>query len=57
MAISGHLTELNGKYKMRATEVTFELGGFLVRITTWAPRQSIQPWNADVGPQPQDQRN
>jgi quercetin dioxygenase-like cupin family protein len=25
----GHLTELNGKYKMRATEVTFAPGGYL----------------------------
>ena len=27
--IFGHLTELNGKYKLRATEVTFAPGGFL----------------------------
>jgi quercetin dioxygenase-like cupin family protein len=27
--IFGHLTELNGKFKMRATEVTFAPGGFL----------------------------
>ncbi|MBX9829622.1 MAG: cupin domain-containing protein [Xanthobacteraceae bacterium] len=27
--IYGHLTELNGKYKMRATEVTFAPGAFL----------------------------
>ncbi|MFZ3252423.1 MAG: cupin domain-containing protein, partial [Pseudolabrys sp.] len=27
--IFGHLTELNGKYKMRATEVTFAPGGYL----------------------------
>ena len=27
--IYGHLHELNGKYKMRATEVTFAPGGFL----------------------------
>jgi len=28
-AIYGHLNELNGKYKMRATEVTFAPGAFL----------------------------
>ncbi|MGB8430680.1 MAG: cupin domain-containing protein [Pseudolabrys sp.] len=27
--VFGHLTELNGKYKMRATEVTFAPGGYL----------------------------
>ena len=27
--IFGHLSELNGKYKMRATEVTFAPGGYL----------------------------
>ena len=27
--VFGHLTELNGKYKMRATEVTFASGGYL----------------------------
>src|SRR5262249_20485803 len=27
--IFGHLTELNGKYKLRATEVTFAPGGYL----------------------------
>jgi quercetin dioxygenase-like cupin family protein len=27
--IFGHLTELNGKFKLRATEVTFAPGGFL----------------------------
>ncbi|HJU61855.1 MAG TPA: hypothetical protein VJ864_07395 [Candidatus Binatia bacterium] len=27
--ISGYLTELNGKYKLSATEVTFEPGGYL----------------------------
>ena len=27
--VYGHLPELNGKYKMRATEVTFAPGGFL----------------------------
>ncbi|MFY9602420.1 MAG: cupin domain-containing protein [Pseudolabrys sp.] len=27
--IFGHLTELNGRYKMRATEVTFAPGGYL----------------------------
>ncbi len=27
--ISGHLTELNGKYKLRATETTFEPGGYI----------------------------
>ena len=27
--VFGHLTELNGKYKMRATEVTFAQGGYL----------------------------
>jgi quercetin dioxygenase-like cupin family protein len=27
--IFGHVTELNGKYKLRATEVTFAPGGFL----------------------------
>jgi quercetin dioxygenase-like cupin family protein len=28
-AVSGHLTELNGKYKLRVTEVTFEPGGYI----------------------------
>ena len=27
--IFGHLTELNGKYKLRATEVMFAPGGYL----------------------------
>ena len=27
-AVSGHLTELNGKYKLRATETTIEPGGY-----------------------------
>ena len=27
--VFGHLTEINGKYKMRATEVTFAPGGYL----------------------------
>lgn len=27
--ISGHLTELNGKYKLRITELTFEPGGYV----------------------------
>src|SRR5262245_6223842 len=27
--VSGHLAELNGKYKLRVTEVTFEPGGHL----------------------------
>jgi len=27
--VFGHLPELNGKYKMRATEVTFAPGGYL----------------------------
>ncbi|MFY9758592.1 MAG: cupin domain-containing protein, partial [Pseudolabrys sp.] len=27
--VFGHLTELNGNYKMRATEVTFAPGGYL----------------------------
>src|SRR5262245_27564382 len=27
--VFGHLTELNGKYKLRATEVTFAPGGYL----------------------------
>jgi quercetin dioxygenase-like cupin family protein len=26
--MSGHLTEINGKYKLRVTESTYELGGF-----------------------------
>lgn len=28
-AVSGHLTELNGRYKLRATEVTYEPGGYI----------------------------
>ena len=33
-AVFGHLTELNGKYKMRATEVTFAPGAieYVARI-------------------------
>ena len=27
--VYGHMTEINGKFKMRATEVTFAPGGFL----------------------------
>jgi quercetin dioxygenase-like cupin family protein len=27
--ISGHLRELNGKYKLRVTETTYEVGGFI----------------------------
>lgn len=27
--VYGHMTEINGKFKMRATEVTFAAGGFL----------------------------
>ena len=27
--ISGHLSELNGRYKLRATEVTFDPGGYI----------------------------
>jgi quercetin dioxygenase-like cupin family protein len=27
--ISGHLAELNGKYKLRATETTYEPGGYI----------------------------
>ena len=27
--VSGHLIELNGKYKLRVSEVTFEPGGFI----------------------------
>jgi quercetin dioxygenase-like cupin family protein len=27
--VAGHLTELNGRYKLRATEVTWELGGYI----------------------------
>jgi quercetin dioxygenase-like cupin family protein len=27
--ISGHLTDLNGKFKVRASEVTYEPGGFI----------------------------
>lgn len=27
--VSGHLAELNGKFKLRVTEVTFEPGGYL----------------------------
>ncbi len=28
-AISGHLTELNGKYKLRVVEITIEPGGYI----------------------------
>lgn len=27
--VTGHLTELNGKYKLRVSEVTYEPGGFI----------------------------
>jgi len=27
--ISGHLTEINGKYKLQVTETTFEPGGYV----------------------------
>ena len=33
----GHLTELNGKFKMRATEFTFAQGPTLERITILGP--------------------
>lgn len=29
MVVTGHLTELNGKYKLRATETTYSPGGFI----------------------------
>ena len=39
--IFGHLTELNGKFKLRATEVTFAPEGYLgVQSPRW-PRNSI----------------
>jgi quercetin dioxygenase-like cupin family protein len=27
--VSGHLTELNGRYKLRVTEVTYDVGGYI----------------------------
>lgn len=27
--VAGHLTELNGRYKLRVTEVTYDLGGYI----------------------------
>ena len=50
--VSGHLTELNGKFKLRATEVTFEPGGFIgshhhvgpgIRCVTSGELTYIQP--------------
>ena len=35
--IFGHLTELNDKFKLRATELTFAPGGYLECITTLGP--------------------
>jgi quercetin dioxygenase-like cupin family protein len=50
--VAGHLTELNGKYKLRASEVTYEPGGFIgshhhagpgIRCVTSGELTYIQP--------------
>ena len=33
--LSGHLTELNGKYKLRVSELTFQPDGFRQRLEVW----------------------
>jgi quercetin dioxygenase-like cupin family protein len=55
--LAGHLTELNGKYKLRASEVTYQPGGFIgshhhagpgIRCVTAGELTYIQPDKTSV---------
>ena len=47
--VYGHMTEINGKFKMRATEVTFAPGGFLGVHHHVGPGNSIRDfWRGHV---------
>jgi quercetin dioxygenase-like cupin family protein len=55
--ISGHLTELNGRYKLRVTEVTYDLGGYIgphhhvgpgIRCVTSGELTYVQPDKTNI---------
>ena len=55
--ISGHLTDLNGRYKLRATEVTFVPGGYIgphhhvgpgIRCVTEGELTYVQPDKTNI---------
>jgi len=55
--VAGHLTELNGRYKVRVTEVTYELGGYIgphhhvgpgIRCVTSGELSYVQPDKTNI---------
>ena len=55
--IAGHLTELNGRYKLRVTEITYDVGGYIgphhhvgpgIRCVTSGELTYIQPDKTNI---------
>jgi quercetin dioxygenase-like cupin family protein len=55
--VAGHLTELNGRYKLRVTEVTYDLGGYIgphhhvgpgIRCVTSGELTYVQPDKTNI---------
>ena len=55
--VSGHLTELNGRFKLRVTEVTYDLGGYIgphhhvgpgIRCVTSGELTYVQPDKTNI---------
>lgn len=55
--VGGHLTELNGRYKLRVTEVTYDLGGYIgphhhvgpgIRCVTSGELTYVQPDKTNI---------